>query len=272
VRYTAAPAAGTRRQRGLRGLPVAGPLAVVLVKDMRTLVRDARWRNGTLIGLVALVAPAVLFSAGAETGPRDASDLRFWVALFPIPYIAYLLGSQHGAATLAYEGRNIALLRSSPIGLGRLLFAKLMGSLGLVLLITWLATAVLSVRHGGGAAELGLAMLAATWLACGGTAAGVIGASLTVDFDMDNPQRRVGWFGTLLTSGLSALFFGANVLLLAWVILRAAGGVPRFLSFARPVLDVGLPALAVVSIGALLLAARFGIKRLSAWEATTGSS
>src|SRR5207248_405863 len=105
----------------------------MLRKDIRVLVRDPRWRTSMLVSLAALGIPVVLFSAGADSGGRLSPEARFWTGLFPIPYLAYIAGSQHGAASLGYEGRNLALLRAAPIGFARLLWAKLLGSLLLVL-------------------------------------------------------------------------------------------------------------------------------------------
>jgi hypothetical protein len=165
-----------------------------------------------LIGLAALGVPLLVLSAGSEAPARLSAEARFWVGLF-VPYMAYVAGSQHGAASLAYEGRNLAVLRSAPIGFTRLLLAKLAGSTVLVLGITWLATLVLAIRHGGTAGEIAAALVVASWLAVGGTTAGLVGAALTADFETDNPQRRVGCFGTLITSGLPAVFFVSNTLL-----------------------------------------------------------
>src|SRR6185503_17134754 len=94
-----------------------GPILGLLQKDWRTLVRDPRWRTGALISLIALGLPVMLLFSG-DPFARTSPGLRFWIGLIPVPYLAYLFGSQQGAATLAYEGRNIALLRAAPIGMG----------------------------------------------------------------------------------------------------------------------------------------------------------
>jgi hypothetical protein len=146
--------------------------------------------------------------------------------------------------------------------------AKLVGSLVLVLGITWIATLVLAVRHSGSPVELLMALAVAAWLALGGTTAGLVGAALTADFETDNPQRRVGCLGTLITSGLSASFFVTNVGLLVWVLMRVFGGVPRLIINFAPVLDWAIAALALLAVGALLLAARVGVQRLASWEAS----
>jgi hypothetical protein len=249
-------------------LPLAGPLLSILQKDVRTLLRDPRWRTSLLVSLVALGIPMIVLSAGGDPGPRVSQAARFWIGLFPVPYLAYVAGSQHGAASLAYEGRNLAVLRAAPVGFVRLLMAKLVGSLVLVLGITWIATLVLAVRHSGSPVELLMALGVAAWLALGGTTAGLVGAALTADFETDNPQRRVGCLGTLITSGLSASFFVTNVGLLVWVLMRAFGGVPRLIISFAPVLDWAIAALALLAVGALLLAARVGVQRLASWEAS----
>ena len=264
-------AAPRRRGRDpLAWLSVAlptGPLIGLLQKDWRTLARDPRWRMGAVVSLVALGAPALLLFAGDPLA-RAPAAWRFWLGLVPVPYLAYLFGSQQGAATLAYEGRNIALLRAAPLGMGRIVLGKVLGGLVLVLAVTWTATLALAVGRGGGALDIGAAMLAATWLALGATLAAVAGAALTVDFDGDNPQRRVGCLGTIATSALSFFFFATNTALIAWWIGRAAFRLPRALQPVLPLVDWVLPGAALLSVAVIAAAARLGMRRLAAWEAS----
>jgi ABC-2 type transport system permease protein len=249
-------------------LKATGPVLTMLQKDLRVLVRDPRWRTSLLVSLVALGVPLLLFSASTDSAGRLSPAARFWVSLFPIPYLAYVAGSQHGAASLTYEGRNLALLRAAPVGFRRLLVAKLAGSLVLVLGITWLATVVLALRHDANAVQIAIALGVATWLALGGTMSGLTGAALTADFETDNPQRRVGCLGTMLTTALAAAFFVTNTALVVWVLLRVLGGLPRPLLSVASILDWIVPALAVAAVGALVLAAQLGIRRLATWEAS----
>ncbi|MBV9169376.1 MAG: hypothetical protein JOZ81_04755 [Chloroflexi bacterium] len=247
--------------------PPRNPVLGLLQKDWRTLVRDPRWRTGAVISLVALGLPVVAVVTG-DPFARLAPGARFWLGLVPVPYLAYIFGSQQGAATLAYEGRNIALLRAAPVGMGRVVLAKVLGGLGMVLGVTLLLTLVLSMSRSAQPVELIEALLAATWLSIGATVAAVAGAALTVDFESDNPQRRVGCMGTIVTSLLSVFFFGTNTALFGWAVLRALGGVPRPVLVFAPVLDFGLAALAVLSVVAIAWAAHLGLKRLAGWEAS----
>jgi hypothetical protein len=268
VRYSA-PARPRRRIRwraAATAIP-SGPIAGILEKDWRTLLRDPRWRTGALISLVALGLPAFVLFAGDPLA-RAAHIVRFWFGMLPVPYLAYLFGSQQGAATLAYEGRNIALLRAAPVGMTRIMTAKVLGGLALVLLVTWVATLTLGVSHSGAPLEIGAAMLAATWLAVGATIAAVAGAALTADFEGDNPQRRVGCLGTIVTSTMSIFFFVSNTGLFLWWLLRTALNVPRPLLVFQPFIDWTLPAIALLSVATILLASRVGMQRLAAWEAS----
>ena len=133
-----ADAAAERASGGGSHAP-GGPVLGLLQKDWRTLVRDPRWRTGALVSLVALGLPALVLFAG-DPFARLPHALRFWFGMLPVPYLAYLLGSQQGAATLAYEGRNITLLRAAPVGMGRIMLAKVLGGLVLVMVVTWAAT------------------------------------------------------------------------------------------------------------------------------------
>jgi hypothetical protein len=267
VRFSATRPA---RRRGIRAgalLVPHTPVAGILLKDWRTVIRDPRWRTGTLVSLVALGLPALLLFAG-EPFTRSAHVLRFWVGMLPVPYLAFLVGSQQGASTLAYEGRNLVLLRAAPLGMGRILVAKVFGGLVLVLVVTWTATLSLGLSHNGEPTEMLVALAAATWLAVGATVAAVAGAALTADFDGDNPQRRVGCLGTILTSSLSIFFFVTNTAVLVWWIVRAAFGLPRAVVVLAPIADWGLPLLAMLSIATIAVAYRLGGRRLATWESS----
>ena len=263
------PSRSSRRARWGLALSAAprGPIVGMLQKDWRTLVRDPRWRTGALVSLLALGLPVMVLFA-SDPLARSAHMFRFWFGMLPVPYLAYLFGSQQGAATLAYEGRNIALLRGAPVGMGRIMLAKVLGGLALVLLVTWAATLGLGLSHEGEPLEIGLALAAATWLAVGATIVSVAGASLTADFEADNPQRRVGCLGTIVTSVLSLSFFVTNTGLLLWWVLRSALRLPRPLLGLAPVVDWLLPVLALISVAAIVFAWRTGMRRLSAWESS----
>jgi len=268
VRFSLA-ARRTTKRRILPRLPFGAlphtPIADILLKDWRTVIRDPRWRTGTLVSLIALGLPAMLVFAGDPLA-RAQHVTRFWIAMLPVPYLAFLIGSQQGASTLAYEGRNVALLRAAPVGMGRVLVAKLLGGLALVLLVTWTATLTLGLTHEGQPVELATALLAATWLAIGATLAAVAGAALTVDFEGDNPQRRVGCLGTIVTGMLSIFFFVSNTGVFVWWVMRGLFSPPRFVLGLAPVADWALPVLAMLSVAAILVASRFAVRRLSTWE------
>jgi hypothetical protein len=244
-----------------------GAILGVLQKDWRTLLRDPRWRTGALFSLVALGLPAMALFAG-DPFARGAHTMRFWFGMLPVPYLAYLFGSQQGGATLAYEGRNIAILRAAPVGMGRVVIAKVLGGLTLVIVATWAATLALGLSHGGEPLEMGMALLAGTWLAFGATLAAVAGAALTADFEGDNPQRRIGCLGTIVTSALSIFFFLTNAGLVAWWVARSSVSLPRPLVGLLPVVDLGLPVLALLAVGAIVMASRMGMRRLAGWEAS----
>jgi hypothetical protein len=88
---------------------------------------------------------------------------------------------------------------------------------------------------------------------------------LTADFESDNPQRRVGCLGTIVTSGLAVLFFVANVGLIAWWVARGSVRIPQSVS---ALVDLVLPVAALLSAVAIAIAAWYGVRRLSTWEAS----
>ena len=253
--------------RPMPGGGPSGPIVGLLQKDWRTLVRDPRWRTGALVSLVALGLPSLAVFAG-DPFARSGHAVRFWLAMLPVPYLAYLFGSQQGAATLAYEGRNITLLRAAPVAMSRILLAKALGGLLIVMGVTWAATLLLAFSHAGEPLEIVAALGAATWLAVGGTSAAIAGAALTADFEADNPLRRVGCLGTIVTSLLSTLFFVTNTGVLVWWVTRTVLSVPRPLLAFLPYVDWGLPVVALLSVGTIAVASRIGLRRLAGWEAS----
>ena len=86
---------------------------------------------------------------------------------------------------------------------------------------------------------------------------------MTADFEGDNPQRRVGCLGTIVTTLLSSLFFVSNTGLLVWWVTRAVLSVPRPLVGFLPFADWGLPTVALYcQIRTIALASRVGMRRL----------
>jgi Putative ATP-binding cassette len=248
--------------------PFPGPLRAMVLKDSRTLLRDPRWLTTALIGTLMLGAPAVLLSARARpVGPFSRAD-AFFLSLFAAPYLAYLVGSQLGSSSLAHEGRNIALLRCAPVGLGRLLAAKLCVALVPVLCVTWTVTIGLGVWRGGRPAEVAMALLVVGWLSAGSTGAGLAGAALTADLSDEglSPQRRVGCLGSLAASALSGFFFLSNGALLSWLLLQSVSRLPRGLGLLAGIIDATLLALAIASAGAIALGLVLGARRLARLE------
>ena len=272
VRFSGARRYASQRRFGIR-LPTIGlpenPIMIIALKDWRSITRDPRWRAGTLVSLLALGMPTLaLFVFSGDPLAGASHSTRFWLAMLPVPYLAFLLGSQQGAATLAYEGRNLTLLRAAPVAMGRVLIAKTLGGAVIVLFVTWAATLGLGFRQGGEPAEIAAALLAATWLAGGATLSAVAAAALTADFELDNPQRRVGCLGTIVSSGLSGFFFIANSCLLGWWVTRDLFGPPRLLAGLTPIVNWLLPTLALMSVVAILVATQQGVRRLSSWESS----
>jgi ABC-2 type transport system permease protein len=248
--------------------PFPAPLRAMVLKDVRTLVRDPRWLTTAVIGTLMLGAPAVLLSARSRPlGPFSRAD-AFFLSLFAAPYLAYLVGSQVGSSSLAHEGRNIALLRCAPVGLGRLLAAKLCVALVPVLCVTWAVTIGLGIWRGGQPAQVGLALLAVGWLSAGSTGAGLAGAALTVDLSDDglSPQRRVGCLGSAAASLLSGFFFVSNGALLAWLLLQSVSRLPRGMSTLVGIIDAGLVVLAATSAAAIAGGLVLGARRLGRLE------
>jgi len=142
------------------------------------------------------------------------------------------------------------LLRAAPVGMGRVMLAKVFGGLILVTLVTWAATLALALSHAGpGCGKQALRWWPRRGWRSAQTIAAVAGAALTVDFEGDNPQRRIGCLGTIVTFLRCPSFSSSRTQLSwRWWVTRSALSVPRpLLAFHRSS-DWGLPVFALASV------------------------
>src|SRR5262249_54648650 len=93
VGFSPAARASARSRLGLRlrsPTLFRSSILGILLKDWRTIVRDPRWRTGTLVSLVALGLPAMVIFGG-DPFARSAHVTRFWFGMMPVPYLAFLI-------------------------------------------------------------------------------------------------------------------------------------------------------------------------------------
>lgn len=194
----------TTRPRGIRNLLVRSskyfpsPVATVVRKEWATLFRDPqRWLNIVTVPsmLVVLLLPLL-------SGRNVLAQLSFWFLLVYGGTFGISAAQGLSLPALAYEGRNIHLLRSSPFSLRTLLKGKFW-ALWVPTILFW-AVVYLGLGLYSGL-PLWQSLIAATVIAynlAGASALGLGISALGTNFESQDPRRSltpaVAWGGILV--------------------------------------------------------------------------
>lgn len=261
------PRAVRRSNAGVSALlvqPFSPPVRAVILKEWRTLRRDVR-------AVTALIFPLVMvsfFGLRALSNSPGGSDLShvalFWISLAPAAALPWFAGSTLATPALGREGRGIELLRSTPLRTRALLIGKMVALAAPVTVLVWVITVGVGVWRGAGVPSVAVALVMGMWLAGGTTAADVAAGALTPRFEQDNPQRAVGFAGSILGLVLSALFLGSSAGLFGWLIAWALGGVSG--GTATLVVSAVLAGIVAVVVAVILGVAALAAGRLDRWQ------
>jgi len=253
----------------LRGLPVAKREFVL--KDIRLFFRDTtQWSQLILLAVLVVVylfnIQALPLHRGEPVGfyyVNLVSFLNLGLAGFVLASIA----ARFIFPTVSLEGRQMWLLRSSPLDLKALLWSKyLVGTLPLLilgLLLTGLTNVLLEVSSF--MMILSLATMAALTLAIGALALGF--GALYPQFETENAAQIPTSFGGLV-------FMMATIALLAGVLVTLASAVYTYVRAAFEGQPLGVTPEMVgwfVAAGALCAAAtviplRLALRRMESFE------
>lgn len=248
--YGAGGPVRSSRRRSVSARPqtsrgIASTTWTLVHKDLLVMRRDSRRLARAIPGLAMALVYGVLFT---RRGP--GSQLGIASGTFVILFVTFMASSMVALPALPSEGRQILLLRSSPVSPARLLWAKIVFAAIPVAPIVALVAVIVQVEQGAGVTTvLGTAVLAAI-LAFGAVAIEVCAGAFAANFETDDPRRAVRIEGSAVgcaamvaylacTSGGFALTAGS---------LNAAHPSPIFvgLGFILMLVGVCIPALALV--------------------------
>ena len=249
--------AGPARRRRSRARPTAAraappnPVAAIAWKDYLGLRRDFR----RLAGVLPAVGMAVVYTfvnSGHAVGGA-------WSVVLPIGFVPGFVSLAVAVPAIGTEGRGIQLLVLAGLPMRKLLLAKLLFALPIVVLLTTGTALALSATNSAGPAVVATAVVFAIWLGCGAPAIAVAAGAIGPNFAATDPRRGVnpGWMigGMVMIAVFGALSYGALV-----AFLFAAGGtLPPLL------VPVGLVLLAssAAVVGGMLLV---GLRALERWQ------
>ncbi len=261
----------------VQGFPA--PVRHIVIKEWVTLAREPQHLLGFIVApltMAVLIFPLI-------SGEGELRLWGFWTLLLYGSLFGLNASLALGLPALAYEGRNIGLLLSTPLPLRALLWGKFWAK--------WIPAALIwSLAFLGIGLLIGLplwqiALLAGTlaWGLAGTTAAGLAMGALGTDFNVESLRQRVNSVISWLATGLNALFLLSTTLIVAAALfLLAPDSAPVAVTYQalqtapelNEILGKGLWIIFGVAlcgqivlwggIGALLQAAT---KRLASWEA-----
>jgi Putative ATP-binding cassette len=249
--------AGSTRRRRSRAQPSAAratpanPMAAIARKDFLGLRRDFRRLAGVLPALGMAVVYAFANSGHVVGG--------FWGVVLPIAFVPGFVSLSVAVPAVGTEGRGMQLLVLAGLPMRKLLLAKLLFALPIVLLLTVGTALALSLTNGAGPVEMAAAVLFGVWLGFGAPAIAVAAGAIGPNFAATDPRRGVnpGWMigGMIMIAVFGALSYGA--LAAFWF---AAGG-----TLAPLLLPAGLLLLAssAAVVGGMLLV---GLRALEHWR------
>jgi hypothetical protein len=209
----------TRRQsrlaRWVRPLP--SPLRFFLVKEWLTV-----WR--TPQGLINLTQPLMIgavMTTFAVAGGRAIHPLLFWLLLVFMGFYLTMAGNSV-QMVLAFEGRNLALLRSTPIPTRSIVRGKFWATWApniltwsLVILIFGLVFALPTIH-------VSLLLAISCWGMTGVSIAAAAVSALTLDFSVQDPGRRLPGLAYWLIVGLNLLFTTLTITSGLWLFIHLA--------------------------------------------------
>jgi len=211
---------GTARRGLLASLVRSLPQQVraLVIKDWTILPRDLGQLSGLIFPIVMGVVYVYMTVAGetAKQLPGSAA----WMAMAIVPLIPFFLTLYYTVGAIGLEGSNFALLRAVPLSAMDLLWGKFLASLGPTLLIGEVTALLVGLLTGASMAQVILLLLAMIWFSAGFVAIAIGTSLLDPNFQATTARRSVGAATMYATMGLSAVFWVANLALVAWLVIR----------------------------------------------------
>ncbi|MCX7918908.1 MAG: hypothetical protein N3A72_04730 [bacterium] len=248
-------------------LPLPSSIKALLIKDIKIFWRDlTQWGQLTL--LVALVL-VYLFNTRSFLARGGFGDLDyFWrqlIGLVNLGLTGFVLGNlaiRFVYPLISLEGRNIWIIRSSPLKVSTFFWVKYWLALTSMLVIGLGLTglSIYLLRLDIFVAILSLTTIAVVSIGITSLAMG-LGAFFPT-FNVENPMQLTTGIGAVLTVILSMLYLGATLSIVAYPmhIYFASGANPANIHPLALIYPAGM--LILITIIATILPIKFGLRKL----------
>jgi len=203
--------------------PLPLPIGPLVIKEWPTMFRDFHRLSGAVWPLSMVGIYSIVLSRGKNQAPVGAPELAFWLNAGSAALLPW--GASLGIALFLFgtERRAFHLLRSLPLSVWSLLYAKIYASYVPVVLATGCATLIISLVHGATYVQL-LGMLA---IVCWGSAGYVIidtcAAAVAPNFAAEHVQRATMFVGRAMSFVTGAVFTVTSGIAISRIVLFATG-------------------------------------------------
>ena len=250
-------------------LPISAPARALVLKDLKTFLRDAtQWSQLVLLGALVVVYIynfRVLPRAGAFLAQFYLEHALAFLNLALAAFVTAAVAVRFLYPAVSLEGRAFWVVQSAPLRLRRLWWSKFWSSvpplaaLGVLLLV--LGNRALGV----GAVTMAVSVVTLLLMTLGIAALGLCLGSVYPQFEYDNAAKIPSSFGGVVYMILAVLFIGLNVVLEAWPLWAVlfARLLHRPLSAGELAgVVASLTAVAAVDLAVFTVATRQGIRAL----------
>lgn len=245
----------------------------IMVKDIKTFLRDtSQWSQLFLLFALVVVYLYNFKVLPIDRSPIPSSTLRTVISFANLGLAGFVLSAvavRFAFPAVSLEGKAFWILQTSPISLRSLLWSKfwlnLLPLLFLGELIVFLSNTMLRVPPW----MMTLSLITIFLMTFGITAIGVGLGTLYPKFDYDHVAEIPTSFGGAISMIFSLTFVGAAVILEAWpVYLFALEALnPDTLRSGKLwTLALSLAAVFVLTLGAVIIPIKLGLKRLEAMK------
>ena len=246
-----------------------GPVRAVMIKDIKTFLRDTTQWSQLFLLLALIVVYLYNFKVlPLDRSPMPAGALRLLVSFANLALAGFVLSAvavRFAFPAVSLEGKAFWILQSAPISLRALLWSKFwlvfVPLLFLGELLVFLSNLLLQVP----AWMMLLSMATVCLMTFGITAIGVGFGALYPNFNYENAAEIPTSFGGAVSMIVSVSFIAAIVMIEAWPIYQVTTASLRRNPLMVPTLWTTAPSLALVAaLTATVVAVslRAGIRRL----------
>ena len=248
--------------------PFPGTLKAIMVKDIKTFLRDATQWSQLFLLLALIVVYLYNFKVlPLDRSPIPTSTLRTVISFTNLGLAGFVLSAvaiRFAFPAVSLEGKAFWILQTSPIALRSLLWSKfwlnLIPLLFLGEILVFLSNTLLRVPGW----MMSLSLITIFLMTFGITAIGVGVGALYPKFDYGNVAEIPTSFGGAICMIFSIAFIGAAVMIEAWPVylLTMEGLNPGSARASAWVIVPSLAAVLALTVAAVIVPLRLGLRRL----------